>query len=178
MAVTMSIGFLIFMIGVAMIIVAAVGGGIEIKELKIPVLPLFPRIASFAIGCLLIAFAFTPYLSHLLSPTPVPDQTGDQKKPYLGSKISDNSITVWDVKKILNHVGYYKGLVNNEPDQTYFPAVTEFQIAQKLKADGLIGPDTYIKLREAWPDYFKTIDGAVGGRAQPARPVTSPAEAK
>ena len=39
----------------AKILVALLGGGIEVKEVKVPPLPLFPRATTFIFGCVLVA---------------------------------------------------------------------------------------------------------------------------
>jgi hypothetical protein len=51
----MSILYLTFVVGLALIIVAIVGGGLEIKEVRIPTLPIVPRAMSFLLGCALLA---------------------------------------------------------------------------------------------------------------------------
>jgi Putative peptidoglycan binding domain len=164
----MTVPFIIFMVGLALIIVAVYGGGLEIKEVKIPTLPLVPRIASFVIGCLLIALIFTPILKYLNTPS-----EPNISKMELGASIKIGIIAVRDVKKLLNHLGYYKGPINDDPDPPYFQAVTDFQIAQKVEADGLVGGQTYQKLKEGWPDYFAVNGGAGDGRPPPSKPTTS-----
>ncbi len=47
--------YLTFVAGLALIVVAVLGGGLEIKEVKIPVLPTVPRALSFTVGCVLLA---------------------------------------------------------------------------------------------------------------------------
>lgn len=50
--------YLTFVAGLALIVVAVLGGGLEIKEVRIPVLPTVPRALSFTVGCVLLAYAF------------------------------------------------------------------------------------------------------------------------
>ncbi len=45
-----------FLMGAALIFIAILGGGIEAKEVKIPVLNFWARILSFIFGCTLIGF--------------------------------------------------------------------------------------------------------------------------
>jgi hypothetical protein len=48
----------------------------------------------------------------------------------------------------------YAGAINNEAEEAYTLAVTKFQLSQKIAGDGLVGMETYAKLREAWPEFF------------------------
>ena len=43
-----------FFIGLALIVIGIIGGGIEVKEVKIPTLPMFPRAMSFIAGFALV----------------------------------------------------------------------------------------------------------------------------
>jgi hypothetical protein len=133
MAIT--IGSVAFLAGLAMVIVAVVGGGVEIKDLKIPTLPLASRVASFALGCVLIILALTPGVTDRVNPSlgiaptavapatappSTPQATGlgnpqerTEKKPkQLGAAITNGVITVRDVKMVPNHEGYYKGSID------------------------------------------------------------------
>jgi uncharacterized protein YecT (DUF1311 family) len=56
--------------GLSLIVVGLVGGGIEVKELKLPQISMLPRAASFLVGCILTALAL--FDQKLLSP-PQPD---------------------------------------------------------------------------------------------------------
>ncbi|MGH6836584.1 MAG: hypothetical protein ACREC9_13845 [Methylocella sp.] len=53
-----SIVSITFLVGLAMIVVALLGGGIKVKEIEIPKLAVFPRILSFVTGCALLALLF------------------------------------------------------------------------------------------------------------------------
>jgi Putative peptidoglycan binding domain len=63
-------------------------------------------------------------------------------------------ITIKEVKTILVHLGGYTGIIDDVADERFRKAVAAFQSSQKIETDGLIGPATYAKLREAWPEYF------------------------
>jgi hypothetical protein len=51
-----------FLMGAALIFIAILGGGIEAKEVKIPVLNFWARILSFIFGCTLIGFGLVDEL--------------------------------------------------------------------------------------------------------------------
>jgi hypothetical protein len=77
-----SIIALTFLVGLALIVIAVLGGGIEIKEVKIPTLPTIPRAASFAVGCVLIALCFfDPGPLRLLDPSAPADQPKNHELP-------------------------------------------------------------------------------------------------
>jgi hypothetical protein len=44
-----------FLVGLGLIVIAVLGGGIEVKEIKIPALGIFPRVVSFATGTIILA---------------------------------------------------------------------------------------------------------------------------
>lgn len=50
-----SIVSITFLVGLALIVIAILGGGIEVKEIKIPALGLFPRVLSFSTGIAILA---------------------------------------------------------------------------------------------------------------------------
>jgi hypothetical protein len=51
----MSIPLIAFSVGLALIVISIIGGGLEVKEIKIPNLGLMPRVLSFLMGSVLIA---------------------------------------------------------------------------------------------------------------------------
>lgn len=53
MAASTPINYLIFFFGLALIVVGLVGGGVEIKEIKIPTLPIIPRVLVLLLGAVL-----------------------------------------------------------------------------------------------------------------------------
>lgn len=75
-------------------------------------------------------------------------------EPQLGAAIRRHLIEVQQVKEILQHLGMYGGVINNETDDAYFKAVANFQSSQNITQDGLVGGETFTKLRAAWPEYF------------------------
>jgi hypothetical protein len=148
-----------FLIGLALIVVGIFGGGIEVKEIKIPTLPTLPRILSSMVGLVLIVvcLAFPQLLLGPQTPSsaiPSVASTDDKSKLFLGAAIQNHIATIRDVKMILRHVGKYSGPINDEVTDQYFQSVADFQTAQKIQIDGLVGPETYAKLREAWPEFF------------------------
>jgi hypothetical protein len=137
--------------GLLLIIVGLLGGGIEIKEVKIPTVPPIPRVASFIVGCVLSGLVLYPTI-FAQTPTEPQKQT---EAPELGAAIKRHLIDVYGVKKVLQHVGMYNGQINNEPNDEYFTAVANFQRSRNLALqDGLVGGETFGKLRDAWPEYF------------------------
>jgi hypothetical protein len=142
-----------FFVGLALVVVAIIGGGLEIKEVKIPPLPIIPRAGSFAAGAALLALCF---FDPTIFPSPNPTNPGDQPKDpqFLGAAIQNHLMSVQDAKYILHHLGVYSGPIDNQPNEAYFQAVGEFQHSRNLEVDGLIGPATYAKLREAMPEFF------------------------
>jgi hypothetical protein len=54
----MSVPFITFLVGLSLIVVAILGGGVEVKEVKIPPLGILPRLLSFLLGSALLAVWF------------------------------------------------------------------------------------------------------------------------
>jgi peptidoglycan hydrolase-like protein with peptidoglycan-binding domain len=159
-----SIASITLLAGLALVVVGLVGGGIEVKEIKIPTLPMVPRAGSFVIGCLLIGLVYLrPDLFSPLQPPAITPQPPTNAQPStnaepspkreLGSAIP-NLLEVRDVKRILQQLTYYNGPFTNEPDDAYFQAVLNFQHAKNIQQDGLVGAETYGKMREALPGFF------------------------
>jgi len=154
-----------FFIGLALIVIGIIGGGIEIKEVKIPTLPMFPRAMSFIVGFALVLLCLK---TELISPsaskaTAVTTATSvtrgltdDKSKLFLGAAIQNGLISVPEVKMVLHHLGTYNGSINDDPSEIYFKAIGNFQLSQNIPADGLVGPVTYGKLREVAPQFFTT----------------------
>jgi hypothetical protein len=66
-----SIVSITFFVGLALVVIALLGGGIEVKEIKIPTLPIIPRVLSFFTGCALLAVLFLrPDLFQVFNETP------------------------------------------------------------------------------------------------------------
>jgi hypothetical protein len=57
---TLTVPLVIFFVGLALIVIAIFGGGLEIKELKVPTLPTIPRTLSGGLGLVLILMSFFP----------------------------------------------------------------------------------------------------------------------
>jgi hypothetical protein len=168
----LSIQALTFLAGLALIMIGSFGGGIEVKEIRIPTLPTFSRALSLAFGVVLLVLGMAfpqlfpnPQNSAASSTQSASGARVEEKaksladeKPreWLGAAIANHVITISDVKRILRHLGKYSGPINDDVDDAYKQAVAEFQVSQKLGADTYVGPDTYRKLREAWPEFFET----------------------
>jgi hypothetical protein len=153
-----SIASITLVAGLALVVVGLLGGGIEVKEIKVPKLPMIPRAASFLFGCVLVGLVlFDPNLFAMgPAPTNAPPSSPSQAptgKRELGSAIP-NLLEVRDVKRILQQLGNYSGPISNEPDDAYFQAVVNFQHSKNIVQDGLVGGETYGKLREALPGFF------------------------
>jgi len=150
-----TIASLTFLAGLALIIVGIFGGGIEVKEVKIPTLPTVPRITSIVVGCLLVGVYFW-------NPFPQPPNPNaaeavnivNKQPPCFGAAITTHLITVHDVKIILKHLKRYEGPMDDQPNDSYCQAVAAFQASQSIDQDGLVGPQTLAKLQAAWPDFF------------------------
>lgn len=70
---TYTIPTLVFFGGIVLLVVAIFGGGIEIKEIKIPTLPTVPRVLGGVLGCALVGMSFFPsLLPGGVSSTPLP----------------------------------------------------------------------------------------------------------
>jgi Putative peptidoglycan binding domain len=158
-----------FVVGLALVVIAVLGGGIEVKELKVPQLGLVPRIATFLLGCgLIVLCMINPQMfpdkqnANPVGENKVADKTNDlrntdvcsQNTDWLGQAIRDHLITIQQVKLVLRHLGRYAGEIDDKTDCQYKRAVVEFQLSQSLDPDSYVGPATYRKLREAWPDFF------------------------
>src|SRR5262249_40854634 len=168
-----SIPAIAFCAGLALIIVSLLGGGIEVKEVKVPPLPLFPRAATFIVGCVLVAAVlfdtalFTQYdvknsagAAASTQADKTTSETNAQAKPsekpiVLGYAITNHFIEVQDVKRILRHAKFFAGPINSEPTSDYFQAVIDFQNSKHITVDGLVGGETLVKLKETWPEYFE-----------------------
>lgn len=152
-----SIASITLLVGLALIVVALLGGGVEAKEIKIPQLPLIPRAASFGVGCLLVSLVLVdPALFAPLQPPETNLSANSNilpvtKPPELGAAIKTHLITVIEVKMVLRSLGMYDGEIDNNPDNAYFKAVANFQRSRNIAQDGLVGGETYPKLREAAP---------------------------
>jgi hypothetical protein len=56
-SVPFSIASITFLVGLALIAIALLGGGYEVREIKLPVLRIFPRLLSFVMGTVLVSLA-------------------------------------------------------------------------------------------------------------------------
>lgn len=149
--------------GLALIVVGLVGGGIQIKELTIPPLPIVPRLASILIGCILTALVI--YLNPSLFLPSQPDKRDD-----LGTAITNHLTDVHDVKKGLKQLGMYFGSIDNEPGPAYFQAVATFQQSRNIGVDGLVDGETYGKLRQALPEVFGQQQSTPAQTGSPSPP--------
>ena len=77
----MSLASIMLIAGLLLIVVGLVGGGIEVKELKLPQISMLPRAASFLVGCILTALVLLdpklfspPQPDPLAAPTQTPTQ--------------------------------------------------------------------------------------------------------
>jgi hypothetical protein len=70
---TYTLPIVVFLGGIVLLVVAIFGGGLEIKEIKIPTLPALPRVLGGILGCALIGMSFFPgLLPGGVSSTPLP----------------------------------------------------------------------------------------------------------
>lgn len=93
-----SIISLTFLVGLALIVIAVLGGGLEIKEVKIPTLPAVPRAVTFAVGCILIALCFFDsdrFKLFDLGPTSgESQQLASPQKPQPGNQNPPQSVSI------------------------------------------------------------------------------------
>ena len=75
---------------------------------------------------------------------------------FLGAAVRDKLISIKDAKTVLAHAKQYDGPIDDNSDDAFKKAVANFQMANNLPPDGMIGPATYGKLVESWPDHFKS----------------------
>jgi hypothetical protein len=78
---TLSIQTVTFLLGCGLLIIAILGGGLEIKEVKIPTLPSLPRAMSGLFGALLVALA-------LIKPALLPGADAPKSLDKPGSEAS------------------------------------------------------------------------------------------
>jgi hypothetical protein len=107
-SVPFSIVSITFLVGLALIVIALLGGGFEVKEIKLPVLGIFPRLLSFVIGTVLVALAlFSPEIiperhrptptSQDPAPTPTPTSapTATLSASWRSIKAGESSTLTW-----------------------------------------------------------------------------------
>jgi Putative peptidoglycan binding domain len=158
----LTINSITLLAGLVLIVVGLLGGGIEAKEIKIPQLPAVPRTACFFVGCILVGLVlFDPALFVQAQPPEQKPPTANSISPpdtrprELGAAIKTHLTTVTQVKSALKNLGMYGGNTNDaNPDDDYFKAVANFQRSRNIVQDGLVGGETYGKLREAAPELF------------------------
>jgi hypothetical protein len=124
--------------GFALIVVGLIGGGLEVKEVRVPQLPLAPRAGCFVVGCVLIALGlFKPDLFTQGQP-PEPKEKevlsastcANKAIKDLGTDITTHVTTVEEVKSVLRLIGMYDGEINDAPDCAYFKAERFSDIAK------------------------------------------------
>jgi len=105
-SVPFSIVSITFLVGLALIVIALLGGGFEVKEIKLPVLGVFPRLLSFVIGTVLVALALLspeiipegrrpPPTSQDPTPTPTPAPTATLSASRRSIKAGESSTLTW-----------------------------------------------------------------------------------
>lgn len=109
----MSILNITFLVGLALLVVAILGGGIEVKEIKIPTLPIVPRTLSFILGCVLLAVCvLSPQILEpkvawpepkVASPSP---QTTDNRRTLQTEQAADQHTYKYDSSELRMQVVY------------------------------------------------------------------------
>jgi len=110
-------------IGAAFIFLAILGGGFEAKELKIPVLGLWARVASAIVGAVLVALGLLPS-NYFSSPGPA-------QPPSFGESREKSS---------------------NRSNLVSLPASEQFGIALSASSDLLIAQQTLLKAKSIAPE--------------------------
>jgi hypothetical protein len=94
-----SVPSITFLVGLALIVIALLGGGFEVKEIKLPVLGIFPRLLSFVIGTVLVALAlFSPEIipeGHRPTPTLTPAPTATLSASPTWINAGQSSTLMW-----------------------------------------------------------------------------------
>jgi hypothetical protein len=136
----------------AKILVALLGGGIEVKEVKVHFATVSESDDLHIFGCVLVAAVlfdtslFTQYDAKGSAVSPAsttqadkttpeassPTKPTSEKPPVLGYAITNHFIEVRDVKKVLLHAKAFAGPINNEPTPEYFQAVIDFQNSKHI----------------------------------------------
>lgn len=65
-----------------------------------------------------------------------------------GKAIAVSGVNPRDVQKALNHAGFNPGKVDGKVGPNTVRAIKQFQSAEGLKADGVVGPRTWERLRK------------------------------
>lgn len=79
----------------------------------------------------------------------------NQLPTFIGAAIRDHFITVHDAKTVLDHLQLHTGPINDVADDAFRREIVDFQWSQHITPDGYVGPLTYAKMRDLWPEHFK-----------------------
>jgi hypothetical protein len=163
---------IILVAGLIFILVGLLGGGIEIKELKIAQLSVFPRVACFLVGSVLTGWVlFEQHKSRS------EQESKNDRYSDLGVAITNHRTDVQKVKTDLKQLGMYVGPINSEPEVAYFLAVAKFQQSRNIDPAegrlGLVDDVTFEHLRKALADQWQGRQQQTAGPA-PAPPPAPP----
>ncbi|WP_197984935.1 peptidoglycan-binding domain-containing protein [Leptolyngbya sp. Cla-17] len=100
---------------------------------------------------------------------PVPTSSGIPSRPLL--KAGSQGSEVIELQGVLKLLGYYAGATNGSYEQTTAIAVTKFQKAAGLPADGVVGSETWNRLLPPSPTV--TASPTTNTAAPPSKPTTS-----
>ena len=132
---------LIFVIaGVLLVAVAVIGGGLEVKELKVPPLPPFGRILSAIVG---VAFTVVGLTLNGLS-IPVPGGPGGGEvtidSPREGAEVASRVVVVGRVTPPAEDTGYYWLVLQDEGAGTYPQQRIAVQQDDRWEESVMFGP--------------------------------------
>jgi hypothetical protein len=112
---------LIFVIaGVLLVVVAVVGGGLEVKEIKVPPLPLFGRVLSAIVGVAFTVVGLTLNSSSI--PVPGAARGGGEvtiDSPREGAEVPSSVVVAGRVTLPAEDTGYYWLVLQDEGADTY-----------------------------------------------------------
>lgn len=153
--------------GIALMAVGIFGGGVEVKEIKIPPLSILPRAASFAVGSILTVWVVTHGLGNTRDEPEVASRRDD-----VGPAIEGRLTSVRDVKSNLKELGMYAGPITPDPVLAYFVAVGNFQQSRNIGSNGLVDAATLAELQKAVSELHGKQQAASATPASgPAHPV-------
>ena len=116
---TIPLIFVIAGVLILLVAVAAIGGGLEVKELKVPPLPPFGRILSAIVG---LAFTVVGLILNGL-PIPVPGSPRGGEvtidSPREGAEVASRLVVVGRVTPPAEDTGYYWLVLQDEGAGTY-----------------------------------------------------------
>jgi hypothetical protein len=89
----MSTQVALFVIGAVLLLISILGGGIEVKELKIPRLNKGPRVGAGAAGLVFVFLGILLESAHAVDPGPQPEMAAEPITFYVIDSLGENQIS-------------------------------------------------------------------------------------